>query len=1259
MNRTQLSNSLALLLLAGIARAQPCLVGYTLSQTPPPVNGTYGCGETVTFCFTVTNWNSTNANWFHGIVANFGPGWDLATLTPGTPPPSCFGNGTWAWYPSVQGTAGTNIGPQGPGFFYNYTTPADADPGNNFGDFCTGPVNWQFCWTISVLSPPACVSGMSLSVSFNTFADSETGSWGSAGCGLDPIVPSTPAVIQACSASAGIGGPLTLCSSSPPSALFNALGGAPQAGGTWTNPGGAPHLGILDPAVDGSGNYTYTVTAVAPPCSQSAVIAVTIVPQPDAGSDGSITWCASDAAFDLFTMLGGSPDAGGAWTGPAGASSGTFDPAVDAAGAFTYTLIGTPPCVNASATVIVTVNPSPFAGVGGPLILCSNSPPILLSTGLIGNDPGGSWFDASGALVNGSFDASTDPPGDYTYTVAGMAPCPNSSATVNVTVNQLPSAGSDAAATLCTTAGSTVLTSLLGGTPGVGGAWTDPNGQAIGASVTPSNAPSGNYTYTVTGGAPCPNASATLTLTINVQPSAGSDATVNLCTASAPIDLFVSLGGTPDAGGTWSGPNGPIANTTFTPGTSTPGAYTYSVTGQAPCVNASATVTVNVSAQPSAGISAPLSVCSSSGVTALLPSLGATAQPGGAWTGPGGAPSTGSFTPGTSADGDYTYTISGIAPCPNSSATVTVTTVPASNAGSNGALTICSSGAAASLINSLGGAPGAGGTWTAPGGGAMNGTLNPATAAAGDYTYTLAANGPCPAVSAQVNVTIAQAVSAGANGSQSLCSSDAAPFNLISALGGSPTAGGSWTDPSGATHGPTFTTASDAPGAYTYTVNAAAPCPSASSTVSMSVVQAPVAGNGGPVSTCANAAATNPFNWLTGNPDAGGSWTDPGGGIIAQVNPATASSGNYTYTVNGTAPCPNAQAVIALIIDPLPNAGADGILNICINGPSTSLLPLLSGAQPGGAWLGPAGAFSGTFVPGQAPPGSYAYTVSGSGACSGLTDQSEVQVTVNPLPVPSFTVDVDRGCAPLSVAFTNTTPGTLLSAGWNLGDGTLANGLTDIAHTYMGAGQRDVTLTVTDANGCTGSITVDNAVLVSSGPSAAFFAQPMRVSVNEPTTTVVHEAITDVDYDWTIDDVAVDTSGTFHWTFDPATIGYHEICVLATDSLDCFNTNCLRVLVDDDLTVFVPNAFTPNSDGKNEVWRPSVIGVEEGWYSLRVFDRWGLEVFSTDDPAAGWNGTLNNGGDPLPQDVYVWVLKAKDQFTPEKADLIGTVSLLR
>ncbi|HMC96460.1 MAG TPA: hypothetical protein VKG92_02305, partial [Flavobacteriales bacterium] len=164
--------------------AQPCLVSYTFTSNPPPVAGTYGCGETVTFCYTVTNWNSTNVNWFHGLEITFGPGWDLSTLVPGPPPATCGGSGgTWGWYNSVTGTATTAIGPQGPGFFFDLDN--DGNPGNNFGDFCVGAVNWQFCWTISVLSPPACVNGLGLGVSVNSFGDSETGSWSSAGCGGD------------------------------------------------------------------------------------------------------------------------------------------------------------------------------------------------------------------------------------------------------------------------------------------------------------------------------------------------------------------------------------------------------------------------------------------------------------------------------------------------------------------------------------------------------------------------------------------------------------------------------------------------------------------------------------------------------------------------------------------------------------------------------------------------------------------------------------------------------------------------------------------------------------------------------------------------------------------------------------------------------------------------------------------------------------------------------------------------------------------
>jgi hypothetical protein len=176
-----------------VMQAQPCATSYSLTVSPLPTAGTYACGQSVTFCFTVTGWNSTNANWFHGITASFGPGWDMSTLSPGPPPATCGASaGTWGWENSVQGTAGSNIGAQGPGFFFDLDN--DGNPGNNFGDFCVGVTDWEFCWTINVLDGPACINGLGLGVTFNTFGDSETGGWGSAACNTDPIIPSPPAL---------------------------------------------------------------------------------------------------------------------------------------------------------------------------------------------------------------------------------------------------------------------------------------------------------------------------------------------------------------------------------------------------------------------------------------------------------------------------------------------------------------------------------------------------------------------------------------------------------------------------------------------------------------------------------------------------------------------------------------------------------------------------------------------------------------------------------------------------------------------------------------------------------------------------------------------------------------------------------------------------------------------------------------------------------------------------------------------------------
>jgi gliding motility-associated-like protein len=73
-------------------------------------------------------------------------------------------------------------------------------------------------------------------------------------------------------------------------------------------------------------------------------------------------------------------------------------------------------------------------------------------------------------------------------------------------------------------------------------------------------------------------------------------------------------------------------------------------------------------------------------------------------------------------------------------------------------------------------------------------------------------------------------------------------------------------------------------------------------------------------------------------------------------------------------------------------------------------------------------------------------------------------------------------------------------------------------------------------------------------------------------------------------------------------------------------------------SIFLPNTFTPNGDGSNDIWYPRGGGITTVRY-LRVFNRWGQVIFertnfNTDDRSAGWDGTYK--GQPLPPDVFVY-----------------------
>ena len=70
----------------------------------------------------------------------------------------------------------------------------------------------------------------------------------------------------------------------------------------------------------------------------------------------------------------------------------------------------------------------------------------------------------------------------------------------------------------------------------------------------PAVDPSGTYTYTLNGTAPCTNVSATVQVVVNPVPDAGNNGVLAICSNQSPVDLFASLTGTPQSGGTWSPP---------------------------------------------------------------------------------------------------------------------------------------------------------------------------------------------------------------------------------------------------------------------------------------------------------------------------------------------------------------------------------------------------------------------------------------------------------------------------------------------------------------------------------------------------------------------------------------------------------------------------------------------------------------------------------------------------------------------------------
>jgi gliding motility-associated-like protein len=781
---------------------------------------------------------------------------------------------------------------------------------------------------------------------------------GSAGCAPDSALVTLSVV-----APPNVGnGPVTVtvCSNAAPFSMFNLIGGNPAPGGNWFvgSPFGAPHGANYVPANDNPNDFYYVLGGTAPCASANTRVTVNEVPEANAGNNGVTTVCSIGPAFNMTSLLTGNPSPNGTWFFSNQNHGVLFVPGIDVQGVYEYRVPGTAPCNTDIATLTISVVNGANAGCNSSVTVCDGDAPFLLFN-ILTCDPqnGGFWLGPDMLSHNGTYIPGASTPGDYRYIITGSSPCINDTSIVSVFENADPDPGTTGSGSFCGSAsepGTPLdLFTLLGGTPDPFGTWVGPapTNPPFTQPFIPGVSSPGAYTYTVTN--TCGSESAQVTVTVNAPPNPGCNNTIARCSSSSPFDMTAQLGCSPQFGGQWSGPLPLTTNVSaiFTPGTTPPGTYRYTVNGSGACDPRSALLTITVSPEANAGCGTSLSVCTTDAQINLPSLLGCGAQAGGTWWLNGITPHSSTFNPAVDVSGSYVYRVTGVPPCTNDEASVVIQVYTAPNAGGAGLAETCSDDNPFALINFITGGPQLNGNWTDPSGSAHSGIYDPDLNGPGLYKYRIPGNPGCDADSVYVTVFEYNAVDAGGNGDTLVCS-DGVPFSLFALLGGTPQTGGDWYTPNGtAFPGDIYTPGVSVPGPYKYKLIGTAPCESDSATVTVFQSTAPNAGISRLVAACSLDAPFTLIDSLGGTPDGNGVWTYYGDEYGSIFNPDTAQPGPYVYTVVGAAPCGSATAQVVVTVTLAADPGLNGTLSACVNADAIELFDgLLGFPTSGGLW---------------------------------------------------------------------------------------------------------------------------------------------------------------------------------------------------------------------------------------------------------------------------------------------------------------------
>ncbi len=746
-----------------------------------------------------------------------------------------------------------------------------------------------------------------------------------------------------------------------------------------------------------------------------------------------------------------------------------------------------------------------------------------------------------------------------------------------------------------------------GGTSPYTYAWT-PSG---GTGATASALCAGNYTCTITDANSCTTTQA-FSITEPAALTASASTTPTGCSASTGTATATPTGGVGPYTYSWA----PSGGTSATASNLAAGNYTCTVTDANGC-----TTTANASVSSSSGPA--LSVQSSGDVTCNGAANGSATI-----SATGNGPFTYSWSPsgGTAATATnlgpntYTCTVIDVNGCSSvetvvitepTAITASTTTTPATCGSTDGSATVTASGGTGALTYS----------WAPSGGtGATENNIG-----SGNYTVTITdANGCTSTATANVTNTGGPGVSIQSSSDVS-CFGDATGSATVNATGNGPFTY-AW-NPSGGT---AATESGLAAGTYTCTITDINGCSSLQTVVitepSGALVSSPTStpatcGNNNGTADAVAGGGTGPYTYLWSNSQT----TSTISGLAGGTYSVTVTDANGCTTTATVTVANNGAPVVSLA------ASADPTCFGLTNGSAS--VSASGGSPPYTYAWSPTGGNTATAT--GLAAGTYTVTVTGSDGCVQTQTVTLTQPSAVTLTGSSASENCGNGDGSAAVAANGGTPGYTYV--WSTGgtSDTIGN---------LAAGSYSVT--VTDANGCASVTTV-----IVSNTGTAIADAGTAVTITQGQSTMLNGTGGGT-YSWSPPDGLSCTNCATPVASPSVTTTY---TLTVTDSLGCTATDTVTVFVDIACgTLFLPTGFSPNGDNENDVLYVRGNCIE--FLDLQVFNRWGEVVFSTTDPALGWDGTWR--GKECEAAVFTYVLRAT-LLDGTQIDKQGSITLVK